>query len=92
MKKIAAFFTALIMAGITILGMHVYSSGKTEFHSPDFGFWTAGAEVSGSGSGQEQPENENSLVIMASSELEHGKWKRRTIPKICSKAMYFSRC
>ena len=41
MKKIAAFFTALIMAGITILGMHVYSSGKTEFHSPDFGFWTA---------------------------------------------------
>ena len=72
MKKIAAFFTALIMAGITILGMHVYSAGKTEFHSPDFGFWTAEQKF-------QAPEavksnlNENSLVIMASSELEHGK-------------------
>ena len=72
MKKIAAFFTTLIMAGITILGMHVYSSGKTEFHSPDFGFWTAEQKF-------QAPEavksnlNENSLVIMASSELEHGK-------------------
>ncbi|MFR9062698.1 MAG: hypothetical protein ACLVJO_02425 [[Clostridium] scindens] len=40
MKKIAAFLQALIMAGITILEC-MYSAGKTEFHSPDFGFWTA---------------------------------------------------
>lgn len=72
MKKTAAFFTALLLAGITIFGMHVRSAGKTDFHSPDFGFWTADQKF-------QSPEviksnlNKNSLVVMASSELEHGK-------------------
>ena len=72
MKKIAAFLIALVMAGATIWGMPVYSSGKMGFHSPDFGYWTAEQKF-------QSPEviksnlNENSLVIMASSELEHGK-------------------
>lgn len=72
MKKILAFITALAMAGVTILGIHLWASGRDQFHSPDFGYWTAEQKF-------QSPEvirdnlNDNSLVVLASSELQHGK-------------------
>lgn len=72
MKKVLAFVVALTMAAGTIAGIHLWASGKDQFHSPDFGYWTAEQKF-------QSPEvirdnlNDNSLVVLASSELEHGK-------------------
>lgn len=72
MKKVLAFVIALVMAGGTILGMHVWASGRDHFDSADFAYWTAEQKFRSLEVIRDNL-NENSLVVLASSELQHGQ-------------------
>ncbi|MBU3875282.1 D-alanyl-lipoteichoic acid biosynthesis protein DltD [Faecalicatena sp. AGMB00832] len=72
MKKITAFLTALVLAAGTILGLHIHASGSLNFHNPKFGYWTAKQKFE-SPEVMKQNLDQNTLVVMGSSELKHGK-------------------
>lgn len=72
MKKVTAFITALALAGCSVLGMHVFASQKLDFHNPAFGYWTADQKFRAP-SALRANLTSDTLVVLASSELEHGK-------------------
>lgn len=72
MKKVAAFLIALVLTAGTAFGFHLYTLKNLDFHNPKFGYWTSSKKF-------QAPDvmkanlNKNTLVVLGSSELEHGK-------------------
>lgn len=72
MKKVAAFLFALVLAAGTIVGLHIYTSKNLDFHNPKFGYWTSSKKFQAPDV-MRQNLDKNTLVVLGSSELEHGK-------------------
>lgn len=72
MKKVAAFLIALALTAGTVTGLHFYASKSLNFHNPQFGYWTAEQKFQAPKAIKDNLD-ENTLVVMGSSELEHGK-------------------
>lgn len=72
MKKIVAFLVALVLLAGTILGIHTKANRELDFDNPDFGYWTDDRKFQ-SPTAIRANMNEDSLLVLASSELEHGK-------------------
>lgn len=72
MKKVMAFLVALVLAAGTITGLHFHASKSLNFQNSRFGYWTADQKF-------QAPEvirqnlDSDTLVVMGSSELKHGK-------------------
>lgn len=72
MRRIAAFFTALVLFLGFVLGMHGFTRGRLKVDNPDFGTWTDEVKF-GARDAMAVNMNEDSLLVMGSSELQHGK-------------------
>lgn len=72
MRRIAAFFTALVLFLGFMMGMHVFTEGRLKIDNPRFGTWTDEVKF-GARDAMAVNMDENSLLVMGSSELEHGK-------------------
>ncbi|MEG0155418.1 MAG: D-alanyl-lipoteichoic acid biosynthesis protein DltD [Lachnospiraceae bacterium] len=72
MKKVIAFLTALVLTLTTILGMHCYTTKNLCFNNPAFAYWTAKEKFKAPAVIRDNL-NKDTLVVFASSELEHGK-------------------
>ena len=72
MKKITAFFTALVLFAGVVLGMHLYTRGQLEVPDSRFGTWTDEVKF-GSRDAIAANLDENTLLVMGSSELQHGQ-------------------
>lgn len=71
MKKVIAFLTALLLAGGTILSLHFWAEGNTDFDNPAFNYWTAEQKFQAPDVMRDNLDS-NTLLVMASSELQHG--------------------
>lgn len=72
MKKVAAFLLALVLTLGTVVGLHVYASKSLDFHNPKFGYWTSSKKFQAPDAIKANLDK-NTLVVLGSSELEHGK-------------------
>lgn len=72
MKKVTAFLVALVLAGCTIFGLHTAASKELNFHNTAFSYWTADAKFRAPSVIRENMDADT-LVVLASSELEHGQ-------------------
>lgn len=71
MKKVIAFLVALVLLGGTIFGMHTSAGKQLNFNNPAFGYWTNNQKFQ-SPVAIRANLNKDSLVVLGSSELEHG--------------------
>lgn len=71
MKKITAFFIAFVLFAGTVFGIHTAANRNLNFHNPDFGYWTNDQKFHAP-EAVRQNLNPDSLVVFASSELQHG--------------------
>jgi D-alanine transfer protein len=72
MRRITAFFTALVLFAVTILGVHKYGEAHQTADPHEVGTWTNEAKFK-SWQMIEKNVDENTMVVFGSSELEHGK-------------------
>lgn len=72
MRRVIAFFTALVFFGAAVLGMHRYGKSQLEAEPSAVGTWTSEAKFK-SWEAIRENVDENTMVVFGSSELEHGK-------------------
>ena len=72
MKKVTAFITALVLVGLTVFGLHILAGKGLNFKNPKFDYWTA-AEKYQAPAVIRSNMDKDTLLVLASSELEHGK-------------------
>lgn len=71
MKNIKAFFVALLLFGVTVLGCHLFISNREDLNNPEFSTWSA-EEKSQNRSALMANLNEESIPVFGSSEFQHG--------------------
>lgn len=71
MKKITAFLVALVLLGGTIFAIHTEAGRHLNFNNPQFSYWTDNRKFQ-SPAAIRANLNKDSLVVLASSELQHG--------------------
>lgn len=72
MKRVVAFFTALILFLVVIFGVNVYTSKKLEVDKKSFGTWTNTYKYL-SNEAISKNLSKDTMLLMGSSEFNHGK-------------------